>query len=151
MLAKLPVRSLLPSKSSEQTGMTAGTIKRIAVGLCLTGVVGTASAVSWVKVYGGEGLVVYVDPDHIKQDDAGHVLVWAYGDYSQKPITSGDMTATAMIERYSIDCRLDRALVLSEQLLGAQGNNLGSPDLTGKPYSDIVPGSKLRRSGCVPD
>ena len=123
--------------------MAVGIIKRIAVGLCLAGVVGTASAVNWVKVYEGSGLIVYVDPDHIKKDDAGHVLIWTFGDYSQKPVTSGNMTATAMIDRYSIDCRLDRSLMLSAQLLDAQGNNLGSPDLTGKPYTDIAPGSAM--------
>jgi hypothetical protein len=128
-------------ESSEQTGMTVGIIKRIAVGLCLTGVVGTASAVNWVKVYEGSGLLVYVDPDQIRKDGSGHVLVWTYVDHSQRPITSGNMTATATITRYSIDCTLDRYLMLSVQELDAQGNNLGSPDLTGKPYTDIPPGS----------
>jgi hypothetical protein len=120
--------------------MVMGIVKRIAVGLCLAGVVGTASAVNWAKVYEGDGLVVYVDPDHIKKD-GGHVLVWAYIDHSQRPITSGNMTASTTITRYSIDCRLDRYLMLSAQELDAQGNTLGSADLSGKPYTDIPPGS----------
>ncbi|WP_186183732.1 surface-adhesin E family protein [Burkholderia gladioli] len=110
-----------------------GIVKRIALGLCLAGVVCTAGAVNWVKVYAGERLIVYIDPDRIRTDGVGHKLVWTFGDYSQKPIMSGNMTATAMIERYAIDCRLDRYLVLSAQLFDPQGNLLGSPDLTGYP------------------
>ncbi|WP_183081966.1 surface-adhesin E family protein [Paraburkholderia sp. BL23I1N1] len=116
-------------------------MKRLAVGLCLAGVISTAVAVNWVKVFDSDGLIVYVDPNSIKTDDAGYRLIWTYGDYSQKPITNGNMTATTMIERVSVDCKLDRYQVLSLKLFDHQGNLLGSPDMTGKPFTDIPPGS----------